>query len=224
MKSDTTATIWDPIWRNNPALTQFLGLCPMLAVTQTLAQALGLGLATLGVIIGACLSVSAIRYLIPANVRLPAFVIIIAGFVICAMLIMQAFAFNLYQSMALFVQIIVTNCLILGRVELFASKNPLWPTFLDSLMTGLGFILALLLLGALRELIGQGTLGDGLHLLLGPVANDWHIRLPYDYQGFLLFTLPPGAFIGMGLLLALKNKLGSQTHKSATNSHEPRKA
>lgn len=205
MKQPNQTSIWDHIWRTNPALTQFLGLCPMLAVTQTVAQAIGLGLATLWVMLGAGLAVASVRRLIPANIRLPTFVMIIAAFVTCAMLVMQAFAFSLYQSIALFVQIIVTNCLILARVELFASKNPLWPTFLDSLMTGLGFMLALLLLGALRELLGQGSLGAGLHLLFGPVAANWHIT--GDYQGFLLFLLPPGAFIGMGLLLALKNSL-----------------
>jgi electron transport complex protein RnfE len=192
------------LWNNNPALVQLLGLCPLLAVTGTVVNALGLGLATIGVLVGSNLSVSLIRRFVPESVRLPAFVMIIASFTTVVTLLMQAYAFELYTVMALFVQIIVTNCAILGRADAFASRNPVLPSVLDGFMMGLGFTLVLLVLGALRELLGQGTLFADLDLLLGPAAADWALTVFPDYRGFLLAVLPPGAFLAMGLLIAAK--------------------
>ena len=210
MKEATIQTsIYQPLqhlWRTNPVLSALLGLCPVFAVSHTLVTALGLGLATLGVMLGSGIAVSLCRHWIPESVRLPVFVLIIATFVTCAMLIMQAWTFGLYQQISLFVQIIVTNCLILGRIEVFASRQPLWPSLMDSLMTGIGFLLALLVLGSLREMLGAGTLGVGLEMLFGAVARDWHYVLE-GYGGFLIIVLPPGAFMSLGLLLALKNWL-----------------
>src|SRR5690554_2957320 len=171
--------IKDGLWTNNPALVQVLGLCPLLAVTSTVVNAIGLGIATLLVLIGSNLSVSLIRNFVGESVRLPAFVMIIASFVTCAELLMQAFTYELYQILGIFIPLIVTNCAILGRADAFASKNPPLPAALDGAMMGVGFLAVLIVLGGMRELIGQGTLFADMHLLLGPMATDWVIR-PFD--------------------------------------------
>ena len=194
------------LWRTNPVLSSLLGLCPVFAVSHTLVTALGLGIATLGVMLGAGVTISLTRHCIPESIRLPVFVLVIATLVTCVMLIMQVWAFSLYQQISLFVQIIVTNCLILGRIEVFASRQPLWPSLVDSLMTGVGFLLVLLILGSLREIVGSGTWGVGLDMLLGPIARTWHYAFE-SYGGFLIVAMPPGAFITLGLLLAVKNWL-----------------
>ena len=193
------------LWSNNPALVQLLGLCPLLAVTGSVVNALGLGLATTLVLIGSNLSVSMIRNHVPDTVRLPAFVMIIASFVTCVELLSQALTYELYLSLGIFIPLIVTNCAILGRAEAFARKNPIVPAVTDGLMMGAGFTAVLLLLGVMREVIGHGTLFADMDLLLGPIAADWKITLIEDYRGFLFAILPPGAFIGMGLMIAGKN-------------------
>lgn len=198
----------DGLWHNNPALVQLLGLCPLLAVTGTVTNALGLGLATLLVLLGSSFSVSLIRNHVPASVRLPAFVMIIASFVTCAELLMQAFTYELYQILGIFIPLIVTNCAILGRADAFASKHSPLPALIDAFMMGLGFTLVLVLLGALRELFGQGTLFSGMDLLFGPVAANWKITFFTDFQ-VLILMLPPGAFFGMGLIIAGKNLIDS---------------
>ncbi|MCK0106415.1 electron transport complex subunit E [Marinobacter sp. S0848L] len=197
--------IKDGLWTNNPALVQVLGLCPLLAVTSTVVNAIGLGLATLLVLIGSNLSVSLIRNFVGESVRLPAFVMIIASFVTCAELLMQAFTYELYQILGIFIPLIVTNCAILGRADAFASKNAPLPSLLDGAMMGLGFLLVLIVLGGMRELVGQGTLFADMHLLLGPAAANWTIRPFEQYPDMLFMVLPPGAFVGLGLLIALKN-------------------
>ena len=197
--------IKDGLWHNNPALVQVLGLCPLLAVTSTVVNAIGLGIATLLVLIGSNLSVSVIRNFVSESVRLPAFVMIIALFVTCAELLMQAFTYELYEILGIFIPLIVTNCAILGRADAFASKNSPLPAILDGAMMGLGFLAVLVVLGGMRELLGQGTLFADMHLLLGPMAADWVVR-PFDqYPDMLFMVLPPGAFVGLGLLIALKN-------------------
>lgn len=198
----------DGLWHNNPALVQLLGLCPLLAVTGTVTNALGLGLATLLVLLGSSFSVSLIRNHVPASVRLPAFVMIIASFVTCAELLMQAFTYELYQILGIFIPLIVTNCAILGRADAFASKHSPLPALIDAFMMGLGFTLVLVLLGALREVLGQGTLFSGMDLLFGPVAANWKITFFTDFQ-VLILMLPPGAFFGMGLIIAGKNLIDS---------------
>lgn len=198
----------DGLWHNNPALVQLLGLCPLLAVTGTVTNALGLGLATLLVLLGSSFSVSLIRNHVPASVRLPAFVMIIASFVTCAELLIQAFTYELYQILGIFIPLIVTNCAILGRADAFASKHSPLPALIDAFMMGLGFTLVLVLLGALREVLGQGTLFSGMDLLFGPVAANWQITFFTDFQ-VLILMLPPGAFFGMGLIIAGKNLIDS---------------
>ncbi|MBG9996866.1 electron transport complex subunit E [Pseudoalteromonas sp. NZS127_1] len=198
------------VWVNNPALVQLLGLCPLLAVTSTVTNALGLGLATLLVLIGSNVTVSIVRNWVPKDIRIPVFVMIIAGFVTIVQLLMNAYTFGLYQSLGIFIPLIVTNCAIIGRAEAYASKNSVHLSAFDGLMMGLGFMAVLLVLGTMRELIGQGTLFDGADLLLGPWAQSLRIEVfNFDNQ-FLLAILPPGAFLGLGLLIAAKNVIDAQ--------------
>lgn len=205
----------DGLWDNNPALVQLLGLCPLLAVTGSVVNALGLGLATLLVLVGSNIAVSLVRNYVPDAVRLPAFVMIIASFVTCTELLMQAFTYELYQVLGIFIPLIVTNCAILGRAEAFACKNPILPSATDGLMMGLGFSAVLLLLGALREVIGQGTLFADMHLMFGESAREWKIVLFDDYQNFLFAILPPGAFVAMGLIIAVKNIIDDRIKTAA---------
>lgn len=196
---------WQGLWKNNPGLVQLLGLCPLLAVTSTVTNALGLGLATLFVLICSNATVSLIRHWVPKEIRIPIFVLIIAAFVTCVQLLMNAFTYDLYKSLGIFLPLIVTNCAIIGRAEAYASKNPLKQASFDGLMMGIGFMLVLLTLGIIREMLGQGTLFDGAHLLLGEWATVLRIEVfNFDSQ-FLLAILPPGAFFAMGFLIAIKN-------------------
>ncbi len=221
MASKTSSEIIrDGLWNNNPALVQVLGLCPLLAVTSTVVNAIGLGLATLMVLVGSNLAVSLIRNFVAESVRLPAFVMIIASFVTCAELLMQAFTYELYQILGIFIPLIVTNCTILGRADAFASRNPPLASMLDGAMMGLGFLIVLVLLGAIRELIGQGTLFADMNLLLGPMASDWVIRPFEHYPNMLFMVLPPGAFVGLGLLIALKNSI-DRTLEERRKAAEP---
>ncbi|MCC4285499.1 electron transport complex subunit E [Marinobacter salarius] len=212
--------IRDGLWTNNPALVQVLGLCPLLAVTSTVVNAIGLGLATLMVLMGSNLAVSLIRNFVSESVRLPAFVMIIASFVTCAELLMQAYTYELYQILGIFIPLIVTNCAILGRADAFASKNPPLPALLDGVMMGIGFLVVLIALGAMRELVGQGTLFTDMDLLLGPMAADWRIRPLEQYPDVLFMVLPPGAFVGLGLLIALKNGIDNHL-KARRTAAEP---
>ena len=195
------------LWHNNPALVQLLGLCPLLAVTSTVANALGLGLATLLVLVGSNTIVSLIRNHVSDAVRLPVFVMVIASFVTCTEMLMKAYTYELYQILGIFVPLIVTNCAILGRAEGFASKNSVGLAALDGFMMGLGFLLVLVALGALRELLGQGTLLVDMHLLFSPSAMNWLVKPFGENYSFLIFVLPPGAFLVAGVLIALKNML-----------------
>ena len=198
------------LWRNNPGLVQLLGLCPLLAVTGTVTNALGLGFATLLVLLGSNIVVSLVRNVVPSEIRIPVFVLIIASFVTVIQLLMNAYTFGLYQSLGIFIPLIMTNCAIIGRAEAFASKNAVLPAAIDALMMGLGFMLVLVVLGAMREILGQGTLFDGADLLLGDWAASLRIELFALDTQFLLALLPPGAFIGMGLLIALKNLIDAR--------------
>jgi electron transport complex protein RnfE len=195
--------IRDGLWDNNPAIAQILGLCPLLAVTGTVINALGLGIATTLVLIGSNLTVSMIRNQVPNEIRIPVFVLVIAGFVTIIELLMHGFLYELYTVLGIFVPLIVTNCAIIGRAEAFASKNAIWPSLVDALSMGFGFTGVLIALGAMREILAQGTLFADASIMLGEWAGT--ITLIDNYDGFLLAALPPGAFIGLGLILALKN-------------------
>lgn len=197
------------MWSNNPALVQLLGLCPLLAVSSTITNALGLGIATLLVLVGSNVTVSLIRNYVPKEIRIPVFVMIIASLVTCVQLLMNAYAYGLYLSLGIFIPLIVTNCIIIGRAEAYASKNDVLPAALDGLWMGLGMTSVLVVLGSMRELIGNGTLFDGADLLLGDWAAALRIQVFQFDSSFLLALLPPGAFIGVGLLIALKNVIDS---------------
>ncbi|MBQ4852723.1 electron transport complex subunit E [Pseudoalteromonas sp. MMG012] len=212
------------MWGNNPALVQLLGLCPLLAVTSTVTNALGLGLATLLVLVGSNITVSVVRNWVPKDIRIPVFVMIIAAFVTIVQLLMNAYTFGLYQSLGIFIPLIVTNCAIIGRAEAFASKNNPLLSAWDGVMMGLGFAVVLIVLGAMREIIGQGTLFDGADLLLGTWATVLRIELfTFDNQ-FLVAILPPGAFLGLGLLIAGKNVIDTQIKAKASPVAQPEKA
>tara|TARA_R110002049_G_scaffold93627_7_gene231356 strand:- start:464 stop:1000 length:537 start_codon:yes stop_codon:yes gene_type:complete len=156
-----------------------------------------------------------IRNFVPDAVRLPAFVMIIASLVTCAELLMQAFTYELYEILGIFIPLIVTNCAILGRADAYACKNPIVPAAVDGLMMGIGFTAVLLVLGAMREVIGQGTLFSGMNLIFGDMAVSWKIILIDDYSNFLFAILPPGAFVGMGLIIAIKNIIDLRIERAA---------
>jgi len=201
------------LWKNNPAIVQLLGLCPLLAVTGSVVNAIGLGLATTLVLVCSNTSVSLIRNIVSDAVRLPAFVMIIAAAVTCIELLMQAFAYELYQILGIFLPLITTNCVILGRADGFAARNPLGPSISDGFIMGVGFSAILVLLGGLRELTGTGALFANMDLLFGPGAANWKIVLVEGYQPFLLAILPPGAFIFTGLIIAVKNVIDDRIKK-----------
>jgi electron transport complex protein RnfE len=204
------------LWKNNPALVQLLGLCPLLAVTGSVVNALGLGLATMLVLVGSNIAVSLIRSAVTDAVRLPAFVMIIASFTTATELVMQAFTYELYQILGIFIPLIVTNCAILGRADAFASKNKILPSAFDGFVMGLGFLAVLILIGAVRELIGTGALFSNMHLLFGEVARSWELNiLGENYVGFLVAVLPPGAFLVAGLLIAGKNTIDAEIERRA---------
>ena len=179
-------------WRENAVFRLLLGLCPALAVTTSAENGLGMGLATTFVLVCSNVVVSCLRKVIPAKVRIPSFIVVIASFVTVVQLCMEAYFYDLYKALGIFIPLIVVNCLILGRAEAFASRNRLLPALADGVGMGLGFTLALFVLGAVRELFGSGTLLG--YAVFGP-----------GYQPLILMILPPGAFIAMGLLLAGMN-------------------
>jgi len=201
------------LWKNNPAIVQLLGLCPLLAVTGSVVNALGLAAATTLVLVCSNTAVSIIRNIVSDAVRLPAFVMIIAASVTCIELLMQAFAYELYQILGIFLPLITTNCVILGRADAFASKNSVLPALYDGLIMGVGFGLILVLLGAMRELLGTGMLFANMDLLFGASAASWKWVAVENYQPFLLAILPPGAFIFTGLIIALKNIIDQRIKK-----------
>jgi len=181
------------VWKENAVFKLLLGMCPTLAVTTSAENALGMGLATTFVLVCSNIAVALMRKLIPSGVRIPAFIIIIASFVTVVQLAMEAWVYDLYQALGIFIPLIVVNCLILGRAEAFASKNPVTSSVADGLGMGIGFTLGLFILGAVRELFGSGAI-LGVSIFGG------------TYQPILLMILPPGAFITLGLLLALMNR------------------
>jgi electron transport complex protein RnfE len=196
------------LWTNNVALVQLLGLCPLLAVTNNTINGVGLGVATMVTLILSNTLVSLIRGFIRSEVRLPVFVLIIACVVTVIELLMKAFFFDLFLVLGIFIPLIVTNCAIIGRAEGFASRNPVGASALDGFMMGLGFLGVLALLGAMREIIGSGTLLANADLMFGKTAKALTITFNEDYSGFLLAILPPGAFFGLAILIAAKNAMG----------------
>ncbi len=205
--SDIKGIALDGFWKQNPGVVQLLGLCPTLAVTTSVINGLSLGIATAIVMALSNASVSPIRKFIPTEIRVPVFILIIAALVTIIDFSIHAFIQPLYKALGIFIPLIVTNCIVLARVESFAAKNKTTPSFFDGLFMGLGLAMVLTFLGALRELFGKGTLLSGIDLILGPSANNLVIHFFGNYQGFLLAILPPGAFIGLACLIALKNRI-----------------
>lgn len=195
----------DGLWNNNAVFAQMLGLCPLLAVSNTVINALGLGIATMMVLIISNMSVSLIRNIVRPEIRLPIFVVIIASAVTAIELVIHAWFHELYLVLGIFIPLIVTNCAIIARAEAFASKNTLGKSFFDGLMMGLGFTLVLVALGTMREVIGMGTLFANAHIMFGNEMQWLTIEVFPNYDGFLLAILPPGAFIGLAFLLAARN-------------------
>ncbi|MFH2133862.1 MAG: electron transport complex subunit E [Pseudomonadota bacterium] len=198
---------YNGLWKQNPGLVQLLGLCPLLAVSNTLVNAVSLGIATTLVMTLSSATVAPIRSYVPNEIRIPVFVLIIAVLVTVVQYLMNAYLYGLYIVLGIFVPLIVTNCIVLARAESFASKNPVLPSAFDGMMMGLGLTAVLAVLGGLREIVGKGTLLSGIDLLFGESAKAWVIPIIPDYHGFLLAILPPGAFIGLGLIIAAKNWL-----------------
>jgi electron transport complex protein RnfE len=194
------------LWGNNQALVALLGLCPLLAVTTTAINALGLGLATMLVLLMTNVIVALVRRWLINEIRIPLFVLVIASSVTTVELLMNAHLHDLYRVLGIFIPLIVTNCAVIGRAEAYASKNSTWRAALDGLSMGLGFAVVLFVLGALREVIGYGTLFRQAETLFG-TGSEWLTLIVFEGNGFLLAILPPGAFIGLALLIALKNRI-----------------
>ncbi len=209
------------LWKNNPALVQLLGLCPLLAVSASVVNSLGLAVATLFVLTTSNLCVSLVRNVVSDTIRLPVFVMIIAAAVTAIELLMQAYAYELYQILGIFLPLITTNCVILGRADAFAAKNPLLPSVYDGFIMGLGFGLVLVALGAIRELLGTGGLFANMQLLFGEQARAWHWVISEDYPKLLLAILPPGAFIVTGFLIAGKNQWDERARQRAARAAAP---
>jgi len=202
-----TSIAKEGLWSNNVVFAQMLALCPTLAVTSTATNGLGMGLASTAVLLLSNIIVSSIRHLVSAEVRIPVYVVLIATLVTLVDMSLNAWAHELYKVLGLFIALIVVNCAILGRAESFASKSNVFEAALDGLMMGLGFTLALVVIGGVREVLGSATLFANAHLLLGPSFAFLETTIIPDYKGFLLMILPPGGFIVVGMLLAVKRVL-----------------
>jgi len=212
----TKSIIRNGLWDNNPALIQLLGLCPMLAVSNTTINALGMGLATTLTLVSTNLIVSLIRHWVRPEIRIPIFVLIIAAVVTAIELFMNAFFHQLYLILGVFIPLITTNCIIIARAESFASKNNAFDSSLDGFFMGLGFTSVLVVLGAMREIIGFGTFLQQADLMFGE-GSEWLTITLFD-GGFLFAVFAPGAFIGLGLLVALKNVIDNYKQSKASNS------
>jgi electron transport complex protein RnfE len=202
------------IWRDNLALVQLLGLCPLLAITTSLVNGLALGLATLLVVVLTSIVISLLRGVLLPTIRIPLFVLLVAAVVTCVDLLTNAVLDELHEALGLFLPLIVTNCGLVAQAETVASRRPVWFALLSAISTGLGFLAVLTLLGALRELMGSGTLFAGIETLAG-VGSSW-LTIDVPIRGALVAILPPGAFFGMALLLALRNRVKAPSATAAS--------
>jgi len=197
--------IQDGLWRQNAGLVQLLGLCPTLAVTVNITNGFALGVATIFVMMLSDISISPIRNYVPESARVPIFILVIAGLVTIVDLSINALSKPLYDALGIFIPLIVTNCIVLARVEAFASKNSTLPSLYDGFFMGLGLTFVLIILGAVREIVGNGTLFQNLHFLIGEKYQFLTIQLFDSSDGFLLAALPPGAFIALSALIVFLN-------------------
>ncbi len=205
--------------KQNTGLVQLLGLCPLLAISNTLVNALALGVATMLVMVFSSGAVSGVRNFVPHEIRIPVFVLIIAALVTVIDLLMHAYVHRLYLVLGIFIPLITTNCIVLARADAFASKNHPLHSVIDAFAMGLGLTMVLVVLGGLRELAGQGTLLSGLDLVFGETAKQFVLHVLPNYQGFLLAILPPGAFIALGLLIAAHNWNKARADQRAHATH-----
>lgn len=196
---------YNGLWKQNPGVAQLLGLCPLLAISNSVINAVSLGLATTMVMALSGSGIAAIRQYVPNEVRIPVYILIIAVLVTVVQLLMNAYVYELYVVLGIFIPLIVTNCIILARAESFASKNGVMASMMDGIAMGLGLTAVLAVLGGIREVFGHGTLLSGIDLVFGEAAKSLVITVVPNYHGFLLAILPPGAFIALGCLIALKN-------------------
>ncbi|MCU7938889.1 MAG: electron transport complex subunit E [gamma proteobacterium symbiont of Bathyaustriella thionipta] len=220
MSNDYRRIAKDGIWDNNIVFAQSLALCPLLAVSGTASNGLGMGIATTFVMIASGLIVAMLREVITPQVRIPVFILIIATLVTLVDLWMNAWLHDLHKVLGLFIPLIVTNCAILGRTESFASKNQVLPAMFDGLMMGMGFTMILVIMGIVREVLGSGTLFAGAALLLGQWASFLELEIISDYKGFLLIILPPGGFLVLGFLLAGKRLIDDALEKRKTHKED----
>ena len=209
---------YNGVWKQNTGLVQILGLCPILAISTGVVNAVSLGLATTFVMAISNLAVAGLRNFIPYEIRIPIFILIIAALVTVVDLLFNAYLHSLYLVLGIFIPLIVTNCIVLARVEAFAAKNSIWASTVDGIAMGIGLVLVLAVLGGMRELIGSGTLFSGIEMIV-PGAQPLQI-LPANYPGFLLAVLPPGAFILLGCLIAAKNWFDARARR-AREAEEP---
>ncbi len=216
MTQDYKRIFRDGLWDNNAVLVQSLALCPALAVTTSATNGLGMGLATLAVMVVTNLLIAQARHIISPEVRIPAFIVLIATTVTVVDMLINAFLHDLYKVLGLFIPLIVTNCIILARAEAFASRNSVLPSLVDAVGTGLGFTAVMMIIGGIRELIGSGTLFANASLLLGDFFGFLELTLIPDYRGYLIMILPPGGFIVTGFVIAVKKILDARAERKAT--------
>jgi len=209
---------YNGVWKQNTGVVQLLGLCPLLAISSSVVNALSLGLATTLVMTLSGSAVAAIREFIPNEARIPVYVLIIAVLVTVVQFLMNAYVYQLYLVLGIFIPLIVTNCIVLARAEAFASKNGVRASALDGIAMGLGLTAVLTILGGVREIFGRGTLLSGIDMVFGEAAKSWVITVVPDYHGFLLAILPPGAFITLGMLIAGKNWLNLRAEQKIKGS------
>jgi len=212
------------LWKQNPGVVQLLGLCPTLAVTTSVVNGVSLGLATALVMAAANGAVSPVRKFVPDEIRVPVFILVIAALVTMIDLAIHGFAEPLHKVLGIFIPLIVVNCIVLARVESFAAKNAPAPAIFDGFIMGIGLTIVLALLGGIREVVGKGTLFSGLDLALGPQFKSYILTVIPDYHGFLLAILPPGAFLGLASLIALRNWAElrkSKPQAASTNALKP---
>ena len=202
---------WNGIWKQNCGIVQILGLCPILAISTNIVNAVSLGLATILVMAMSNLVIAALRNFIPYEIRIPVFILIIAALVTVVDLAFNAYLHELYLVLGIFIPLIVTNCIVLARVEAFAAKNEPGGSTVDGIAMGIGLTLVLAVLGAMREVVGSGTLLSGIDMLI-PGAQPI-VLFGADYPGFLIAILPPGAFIALGCLIAGRNWIEARSNQ-----------
>jgi len=210
--------LYNGVWKQNTGVVQLLGMCPILAVSSSVVNGVSLGLATAVVMAMSGAAIAPIRDFVPKEARIPVFILIIAVLVTVVQFSMNAWMYGLYVVLGIFIPLIVTNCIVLARIEAFAAKNPTLQSALDGFAMGLGLTAVLAVLGGIREIFGHGTLLSGIDLVFGEAAKSWVITVVPNYHGFLLAILPPGAFITLGMLIAGKNWLNLRAEQKLKGS------